>query len=477
MDNLQVLTEKYTTCIKDKPYLVALFRNICGDPYVITDEDELSWYSKDQTGNFRFTCDILLKPGTADEIAAVLRVCNRYHIPVTPRGGGTGVTGGALPVYGGIILSMERLNKILTVNQQDRYVMAEAGVITAHLCKAVEEAGLYFPVAPTSSASCFIGGNVAENAGSTHSCKFGSTGDYVLNLEVVLPTGDIIWTGGQVKKNATGLNLTQLFVGSEGVLGIITKVVYRLLPLPGKDLVLRASFETISQACKAVVALKGSVLIPASVELVTIHALKYATEINGRTSPLIQPGDEAWLIVELQETDPQYLLGTILPAAIELLEGYTQKDILVAEAETEKRLLRQLRADVGDALANCRYHYRDVDATIPVSWLNSYIEKVYAVCSLYGLTCVCFGHALDGNLHMMLIINEQFPEAIKINQALLEIYSFVIANGGVISGEHGIGYLQKDFMRHQFTEPHLALLRGIKNIFDPVNILNPGKVI
>lgn len=454
--------------------LIDELTTICGHQYVFTDKDDLYSYERDETLNLCFPFDILAKPSNTEEIAAIVRVCNTYKIPITPRGGGSGVTGGALPVNRGVLLSLERLNKIIEINTIDSYVIAEAGVITADLCNAVEQAEYYFPVPPSSSTYSFVGGNVAENAGSIYSCKYGTTAQYVLNLEVVLPTGEIIWTGANVLKNSTGLNLTQLFVGSEGVLGIITKIVYKLLHKPMHSISLLTAFEHLEDACNAVIAIKQSGVLPCAVELIYANALHITAAYLNESLPLVKENIKAHLLVELQDSAESTLIHSMNEVA-SILEAYTAEDILTASTALEKEKLWKLRFSIGNALTYDNNRYRDIDTCVPLSLLYDYIIKVEAVCKYYNISVACFGHALDGNLHTMLMIDADIEES-NINNALYEIYSYAIAKGGVISGEHGIGLLQKEFMPMQFSKTYLQLMQNIKHLFDPNGILNPGKI-
>lgn len=456
--------------------IIAALSVICGDKYVLTAAEELYHYERDQTLDLHFPFDVLVKPGTTEEVAAVLKCCNQYKMPVTPRGGGSGVTGGALPVNGGVVLSLERLNKIISINKIDGYIIAEAGVITAALCDYAEQAGLYFPVAPSSSAYTVIGGNVAENAGSINSCKYGSTARYVLNLEVVLPAGEIIWTGANVSKNVTGLNLTQLFVGSEGTLGIITKVVYRLLHKPAHEVSLLAAFENMEDACNAVVALKQSGLSPSAVELVGQKALQITAAYLNEPLPLLKNGIGAHLLVNLQEHTEADLLSAMEKTATVITE-YSEEELLTAVTASEKERLWKLRFSIGAALTSENRKYRDIDSCVPLSNLYVYMKNVVDICEHYQIPVASFGHAWDGNLHTMLMLQEHSDEkAAALQQAIYEIYACAINLGGVISGEHGIGLLQKEFMGLQFSKPHLSLMQSIKQLFDPNGILNPGKV-
>jgi glycolate oxidase len=459
--------------------LAGIFAGICGTEHVITDADILTMYSKDQTLDLDYPFDILVKPGSPEEISAILKICNQYKIPVTPRGGGSGVTGGALPYRGGVVLAVERLNKIISINKTDAYVIAESGITTSTLCQAVDQQGLYFPVVPSSSDYCCIGGNIAENAGSMHSCKYGTTSRYVLNLEVVLPTGEIIWTGANVLKNATGLNLTQLLIGSEGILGIVTKVVYRLLPKPEQEMVLLAAFKDLRHACEAVTAIRHSGMQPAVVELIGQEALQLTASALNRSFPLVEEGTAAHLLIELQE-DSETKLNDSFNVMVLLLEKYVQGDMLVASTSMEKKRLRQLRFSIGDAMmVDPGMHYRDIDMAVPLSFLYPFIKKVEEICYEHQIRVICFGHALDGNLHTMLMRNKHADEfeTENFNKAVEKIYRYGIANGGTISGEHGVGLLQNQFMHLQFSDTHLGLMKGIKSLFDPNGILNPGKIL
>lgn len=454
------------------------FSSICGDKYVITDPEQLYWYGRDQTLNLHYEFDILLKPGTTEEIAAILKFCNTHCIPVTPRGGGSGVSGGALPVKRGVVLSLERLNRILEINTEDAYVMAEAGVITADLCKAVQDHGLYYPVAPSSSTYSCIGGNVAQNAGSISSCRYGTTADYVLNLQVVLPCGDVVWTGANVLKNATGFNLTQLFTGSEGVLGIITRIVFRLIKYPAYNTVLLMGFNSMERAFGALQAIRSSALLPSAAELITRGAIDLTAAYINAPLPLIKTSVHAHLLVELQEHTEEDMRIKV-ERIVMLAERFTEEEILVADAAAEKEQLRKLRHSIGAAMTHNGLWYRDIDVCVPPSQLSGYLKAVEETATRHGLQFVCFGHALDGNMHTMLLLNKHRNDQQEqdIKMALHEIYSYAVSVNGVLSGEHGIGLIQKEYMALQFPPVLLSLMRNIKLLLDPNNILNPGKII
>jgi len=378
---------------------------------------------------------------------------------------------------GGVVLSLERLNSIIRIEPVNRYIIAESGVITSELCDFVAAHGLYFPVAPSSSRYSFIGGNVAENAGSIQSCRYGTTDKYVLNAEVVLPSGKIIWTGANVAKNVSGLNLTQLFVGSEGTLGIITKIVYRLISKPALEVSLLSVFSCFEDACRAVVAIRQSRLQPSAAELIGEKALRITAAYLNEPLAFLQEDTRALLLVDLQDETEQGLFHS-MEIFSSIIEAHTKGEILVARTAMEKEQLWKIRFSIGAALTAGNKRYRDIDICVPLSVLNQYVKKVEEIGDHYGIPVACFGHALDGNLHTMLMLNDKDDPAGEEDRrtALREIYSYAIDNGGVISGEHGIGMLQKEFMPLQFPAGYLHLLNGIKQLFDPNNILNPGKL-
>lgn len=461
-----------------KDALAARFRAICGPAHVSVEATEMAPYESDETLGLRYPFDILVKPASAAEIAAIVKLCNELKLPLVPRGGGTGVTGGALPVKRGVVLSLERLNKILSINTLEQYVVAEAGVTTADLCREVAAAGWYYPVEPTSGAASFIGGNVATNAGSMRSCRFGTTGSYVLNLEVVTPTGEIIWTGSNVPKNASGIQLTQLFVGSEGILGIITKVVYRLLPPPPPEAMLLAAFPELEHACKAVLAIKESGLRPFMGELIGKNAIQLTTAFLQQDLPLTADEAAAHLLLGLEHTGDDPAAGDLATAAA-IMEQYGASNILVAVDEAQKQQLCRLRLSIGAAMVGYDRHYRDIDVSIPLPRLYEYLVEVAGICERHHIEPICFGHAIDGNLHTMLLTRAGNDAGTHpaLAQAVQSIYEWALAHGGVISGEHGIGLLQRPFMEKQHAPEQMALMKGIKELLDPHAILNPGKIL
>jgi len=444
------------------------FVRICGKQQVLSWCEAISDYGRDSTTGQVLAFEWLVRPGCAEEVSGILKICNEYRIAVTPRGGGSGVSGGALPLTGGVVLSLERLNKIISINEIDGFVIAESGVVVSDLCDAVEARGYYYPAAPSSKGFSFVGGNVATDAGNIHSCLFGKTGDYVLNLEIALPDGELIWTGANVSKSSSGLNLTRLFVGSEGLLGIITKVVCRISARPEQETMILAGFSGLKNAVDALVEMRRSGLPLSMGELFCPNTIKLVSDHLGEPLPLVKEGISHHLLFGCRGTGP--VSEAQLVRMAEIVGRFTDEELLVGQAASEKDRLMKLRHNIGNALVSNGRSYRDIDASVPLSALYGYILTVGAIAAKYEIPFVYFGHALDGNLHVMV-------QSATDREALREIYAFVTDCGGVISGEHGIGARQKEFMELQYSPKSMDIMRRIKHLFDPNGILNPQKVL
>lgn len=452
------------------------FKKIAGEQFVFTDEETLNIFAKDETENLFFPPDIVIKPRTAEEISAVMKICNEYKIPVTPRGAGTGLSGGALPHFGGVLISFERMNSIIEIDEKNLQVTVEPGVITEVLQNAVKEKGLFYPPDPSSRGSCFIGGNIAENSGGPKAVKYGVVKDYVLNLEMVLPTGEIIWTGANVLKNATGYNLTQLVVGSEGTLGLVTKIVLKLLPFPKHDLLMLVPFRDLEKAGAAVSAIFRAGFIPSALELVEADALKIVSSFVDSNAVPIGDDVAAHLIIEVDGNDPELLMKEI-EAIAELLTDFDCGEIFFADDAQQKNELWKLRRRVAEAVKLAGYTIEE-DTVVPRASLPALIHGIKKLRSEYDFDAVCYGHAGDGNLHVRIkkegsIYSLDNPAVIP---ALNALFRLVKSLGGTISGEHGIGLIQKEYIPIVFDEITLHLMRGIKKTFDPNNILNAGKI-
>jgi glycolate oxidase len=456
---------------------VDFFRSALGDTFVLADEENLTRCASDETEDLVFMPEIVLQPGNTNDVSAVLKYCNEQHIPVTPRGAGTGLSGGALPVCGGVALDMKRFNKVLHIDKRNFQVTTEPSVITQQLQEMLLEQGLFYPPDPASKGSCFIGGNVSENSGGPRAVKYGVVKDYVLNLEIVLPTGDVMWTGANVLKNATGYNLTQLVVGSEGTLAVITKIVLRLIPAVKHNLLMLAPFRSAADACRAVNEIFLAGFTPSALEFMERDAIAWSMRYT-QVAGLELPDDiEAHLLIEVDGNEPSLLYKDMEEMAA-LLQKFDTGEILFAESHEQKQQLWTLRRKVGEAVKSHSI-YKEEDTVVPRAELPRLLETVKRLGRAYGFHSVCYGHAGDGNLHINIIRqdmsdadwNEKLPEAIR------ELFCEVVSLNGTLSGEHGIGFVQRPYMDIAFGPRQMDIMRQIKQVFDPHGILNPGKVL
>ncbi len=456
--------------------LIESFKKIVGDKFVLVDEESLHHYSHDETEDLHYLPDVVIKPKTPEEISAIVKICNKEKIPVTPRGAGTGLSGGALPHLGGVVLSTERMNEILHIDERNLQVTTEPGVITEVLQNAVKEKKLFYPPDPSSRGSCFIGGNIAENSGGPKAVKYGVVKDYVLNLEMVLPTGEIIWTGANVLKNATGYNLTQLIVGSEGTLGIVTKIVLRLIPLPKYDLLMLVPFRSAENACAAVSAIFRAGYTPSAMEFMERDALEWVSKFLDTSSVDIPADVQAHLLIEVDGNNMEVLMQE-MEGISAIVQEYESGEILFADDAQQKAELWKMRRRVGEAVKSHSI-YKEEDTVVPRAELPVLLKGVKDIGKKYGFHSVCYGHAGDGNLHVNIIkgdlTDEQWNGSLK--EGIKEIFLLVKELGGTLSGEHGIGLVQKEYMSIVFDKTQLRLMTEIKKIFDPNNILNPGKI-
>ncbi|MFM8806640.1 MAG: FAD-binding oxidoreductase [Sphingomonadales bacterium] len=452
------------------------FRAIVGADHVYVDSETLDHYAHDETENLHFLPEVVIKPRTSQEISEILKICNADLIPVTPRGAGTGLSGGALPHLGGVLLSTERMNSILSIDERNLQVTTEPGVITEVLQQAVKEKKLFYPPDPSSRGSCFIGGNIAENSGGPKAVKYGVVKDYVLNLELVLPTGEIIWTGSNVLKNVTGYNLTQLVVGSEGTLGIVTKIVLKLIPLPTQDLLMLVPFRKLEEAGEAVSAIFRAGFTPSALELMEIDALKIVSELVGSAAVPMTDDTAAHLIIEVDGNNLEVLMGE-MEAIGTLLSQFDIGEIYFAEDASQKDQLWKLRRRAAEAAKLVGYTIEE-DTVVPRAELPALINGVKAMGKQYDFDVICYGHAGDGNLHIR-IRKEGVPNSYghdAMQAIIAELFKLVHGLGGTISAEHGIGLIQKSFMPIVFEETSLRLMRDIKKSFDPNGILNADKI-
>ena len=458
------------------PEILQKLTNIVGENYIFSDQETLNHYGHDETEDYVFPPNVVIKPANAKQIAEILKVANDYKIPTTPIGERTGLSGGALSVYQGIGLSMERLNKILDIDEQNLQITVEPAVITQVLREAVDEKGLFYPVDPSSMGSCWIGGNIAENAGGARAVKYGVTKDYVLNLEVVLPNGEIIWTGANTLKNSTGYNLTQLMVGSEGTLGIITKAVLKLLPKNSHNVLMLVPFFNAAQACEAVSAIFRSGIIPSAMEFMERDAIDWTLKHNNTINITVKEQVQAHLLIEVDGNYPDILMQEAEKIMI-VLEQFDIDEVLYADTDDAKNALWKMRRSVAEAVKSNSV-YKEEDTVVPRYMLPELLNGIKKIGTKYGFKSVCYGHAGDGNLHVNIIKGTMTDDNWKtqVPQGIREIFELTISLKGTLSGEHGIGFVQKNYMDIAFSRTHLELMESIKRVFDPNNILNPGKI-
>ncbi|MFN4027023.1 MAG: FAD-binding oxidoreductase [Flavobacterium sp.] len=459
-----------------QPEIIQKLTAIVGENYIFTDIETRNHYGHDETEDYVFPPNVVVKPANSEEIAAVLKVANDYKIPTTPIGARTGLSGGALSIYEGIGLSTERLNKIIEIDELNLQVTVEPAVITQVLREAVAEKGLFYPVDPSSMGSCWIGGNIAENSGGARAVKYGVTKDYVLNLEVVLPNGEIIWTGANTLKNSTGYNLTQLMVGSEGTLGVITKAVLKLLPQNSHNVLMLVPFYKAHEACEAVSAIFRAGIVPSALEFMERDAIDWTLKYHDNINVTVNDNVQAHLLIEVDGNYPEILMLEA-EKIMTVVEQFEIDEVLFADTEDQKNALWKLRRSVAEAVKSNSV-YKEEDTVVPRYMLPELLSGIKKIGSKYGFQSVCYGHAGDGNLHVNIIKGDMTDDHWKtqVPIGIREIFELTVSLKGTLSGEHGIGFVQKNFMDIAFTRTHLELMESIKRVFDPNNVLNPGKI-
>lgn len=431
-------------------------------------------YGHDETEDLHYLPQVVIRPQSVAGVQTAVRIAAKWKVPVVTRGGGTGLSGGALPVHGGIVLSTERLNRIVEIDKENFFVVTEPGVITQVLQEEVEKFGLFYPVDPASRGSCTIGGNVAEGAGGPRALKYGTTKDYVYGVDVVLANGELARFGGKRLKDVTGFNMPQLFVGSEGVLGIVVGITLKLLPLPTARRTLMAPFASLESAAAAVPAILSEGIVPCALEFMESACLKAIEDRRGE--PVPHSDAAATLLIELdgrEETE----LDREMELIGEVLERCGALDISIATAPQQQAKLWAIRRAAGEAVKGIS-PYKEEDTVVPRSNLPKLVTGVHEICNRWGIRVICYGHAGDGNIHCNLLRERMAADewSRRTEGAIPEIFALTVRLGGTISGEHGIGWSQRAYLRLALSEVEIEAMRSLKRALDPENILNPGKI-
>ncbi|MFO8063105.1 MAG: FAD-linked oxidase C-terminal domain-containing protein [Spirochaetia bacterium] len=451
---------------------------ILGERNVITDHEKLETYSHDETPAdvYGHMPDVAVTPTTSEEVAEVVKLANRELIPITPRGAGSGLSGGSIPHLGGISLSVEKMNKIIEIDYSNMVAVAEAGIVTNELNNAVAEKGLLFAGYPMSLQSCYLGGNIAENAGGGKAVKYGVTGRYIIGLELVTPTGDIVELGGKLSKDVTGYDLKQLIVGSEGTLGIVTKATVKLIGLPTAKGNLLCLFNSPQEAIDTVPILMGRGLVPTSIEFMDQSSVQTSCNYLNENLPYEDAG--AMLLIELDGTDPEQVEND-LETTGDILMDNGATEVYVADNSTTQERVWSVRRNIAEAFKVYSPVQSLEDIVVPYASIPDMIPELERLSKEFDTAIPCYGHAGDGNLHATLVKNPAHSEKYwhEIEPKILrELYRITHKLGGKISGEHGIGIKRKSYMAEIADPKELALMQGIKRAWDPNNIMNPGKI-
>ena len=447
--------------------------SLLGEQHVRTDDQTRLAYGTDALKR-GMPADIVVMPGNTAEVAGVARLCYGHRVPMVPRGLGTGYTGGAVPVHGGVVIALDRMNRILEIDEQNLIAVVEPNVVTGDLQDAVERLGLFYPPDPASLRLCSLGGNVAECAGGPRAFKYGTTKRYVLGLEAVLPTGEIVRTGGKTVKNVVGYDLTQLIVGSEGTLAIVTKIILRLVPRPAAQTTLRATFRTVEDAVAAVIHITRARVIPAALELIDGESLEaVAQHLGVRT--LAPVGTAALLLLEVDG----------VPAAVEeealrveqACRDAGASEVLRARDEAERSELWRVRREMSMSLKMVAALKFNHDVVVPKGRIPELFALVARLRRDFRLRIPSFGHAGDGNIHVNFMVDPgDTDEVARARAAEPVLFAGVVALEGSISGEHGIGFSKAPFLPIELSPEEIALMQRVKTAFDPNGILNPGKI-
>jgi len=448
---------------------------IVGDRRVIVDRRDLERYAHDEVVGLRADPEVAVLATSAQQVSEILKLAQRMRIPVTPRGAGWGLSGGAVPVAGGIVLSLEKMDRILEIDKENLMITVEPGVITGNIHRAVEAEGLFYPPDPASLDSCSIGGNIAEGAGGPRAVKYGTTKDYVCGLEAVLPSGDIVRSGGKLVKNVTGYNLIQLLVGSEGTLAVVTEIILRLLPLPKVQVDLLIPYQDIQKAADTVSDIIFHRILPAAIEFMERDSMLAVERLIGKEVPY---RDAAALLLIQLDGNLQEAVDAECEIVSKICLRHGAADGLVAQDRPTRDRLWEARRKIIEALKHESPINHMEDVVVPRARIPVLLKGMRELAARHEVRIISFGHAGDGNVHVNVLKDAISEERWK---ALLpplqeEIYHLALSLGGTLTGEHGVGATRRNFLPLAVDAPQIEIMRRIREIFDPNEILNPGKI-
>ncbi|MGB4406533.1 MAG: FAD-binding oxidoreductase [Sphaerochaeta sp.] len=471
------MSTSYTRLTKE---IIEELEKIVGARNLITDTEKMEHYSHDETSveEYAHMPEVVLTPLDVVQVAAIMRLATKYVIPVTPRGAGSGLSGGAIPLFGGIVLSLEKMNRVLEIDEANLTVTSEAGIVTNELNEQLKEKGLFFAGYPMSLETCFLGGNIAENAGGGKAVKYGVTGRYVLGLEVVTPQGEIVELGGKVTKDVSGYDLKQLYIGSEGTLGVITKATIRLLGIPNVASDLLVPFKSAQDAISVVPLIMKGGIIPTSIEFMDRSSIEMTCSYLNESLPL--EGVGAMLLIEIDGSDEEQVERELI-AVGDLCLQQGAMEVYIAEDASNRERIWSVRRNIAEAIKVYSPVQSLEDVVVPIGSIPRVLPELKRLSEKYDVTIPCYGHAGDGNLHATIVKNPQSSLETWHDlepKILTELYAFIVGKlGGKISGEHGIGLKRRAYLKSLTPLAEYKLFEAVKNALDPAAIMNPGKIL
>jgi glycolate oxidase len=460
---------------KVTPEIAEALQKIVGEENVLVSAEAMQPYTHDEVVGLRADPEVVVKATDAQQVSEIFKLAQRERVPVTPRGGGMGLSGGAVPVQGGVILSLEKMNRILEIDPKNLMVTVEPGVITGDIHRAVEAGGFFYPPDPASLDSCTIGGNIAEGAGGPRAVKYGVTKDYVCGLEAVLPSGEIVTMGGKLVKNVTGYNLIQLLIGSEGTLAVVTKIILRLLPLPKVQVDLLVPFDEFQAAADTVSDIIAHRILPTTIEFMEQDSVLAVERLLKKEVPYRDAA--AHLLIQL-DGNRQEAVDSDMEVVGEICLEHGAHDVLVAQDKRTRDRLWETRRMIIESLKHESPINHMEDVVVPRAEIPVLLKGIKTIARQHEVRIVSFGHAGDGNVHVNILKDEVPDERWRALVPTLseELYRLTLSLGGTITGEHGIGATRPRYLPMALDETQIELMRRIKEIFDPNQILNPGKI-